>query len=230
MVSKVLVALDVTGVPVAVELASRLAEHVAGFKIGLELLTGSGPAAVERVAALGKPVFADVKLHDIPTTVERASANLAAAGARWVSVHASGGGEMIEAAVAGMGGADETGVLAVTVLTSIGEEQLAGIGLRAGIGDQVRLLAILAAAAGAEGVVCAPGEAPVVKEASRDLMVVTPGIRLADGDRHDQRRVMTPGAAASAGADYLVIGRAITASDDPVAVARRISKSLIDVG
>jgi orotidine-5'-phosphate decarboxylase len=129
-----------------------------------------------------------------------------------------------------MGGADETGVLAVTVLTSIGEEQLTGIGLRAGIGEQVRLLAILAAAAGAEGVVCAPGEAPVVKEASRDLMVVTPGIRLADGDLHDQRRVMTPGAAASAGADYLVIGRAITASDDPVAVARRISKSLIDVG
>lgn len=223
--SGIIVALDLSSVEIAKGLAERLTDSVAGFKVGLQLLTAVGPRAVEDIASLGKPVFADLKLHDIPNTVERAASNIADAGARWVTVHSSGGTEMIQAAVAGMGG---TGVLGVTMLTSLDDTDLPAIGVSAGASQYVRSMARLAADAGAEGVVCSPSEVGSL----RDMGVpkFTPGVRPAGSERGDQRRVATPEAAARAGADYLVIGRPITGADDPVAAAREITASIAGLG
>ncbi len=225
--SKILVALDVPTVEEASELGGDLVDHVAGFKVGLQLLARSGARAVEVIARLGKPVFADAKLHDIPNTVERAASQLASVGARWVTAHASGGRDMIAAAVTGMGRPPrQSGVLAVTVLTSLSEGELDSVGIRDTLSEQVSRLAGLAARSGAEGVVCSPGEAGIVKSTTPELVVVTPGIRLGGGDIHDQRRVASPEAAVEAGADYLVIGRAITGASDPAQTAEMISKSI----
>lgn len=226
--SRILVALDVSSMSSALALAEELADHVAGFKVGLQLMTSSGPRAVEEVAKLGKPVFADAKLHDIPNTVEHAAANLAAAGARWVTAHVSGGAEMMKAAVAGVaeGSGGESGILGVTVLTSLNDGQLDELGMTPSVTDRVTLLARLAERDGAEGLICSPNEIAIVKATVPRLTVVTPGIRLEGGATHDQRRVATPTAAMRAGADYLVIGRAITSAPDPVDVARSIAQSL----
>ena len=227
----ILVALDTTDLERALEVAGKLAGHVSGFKVGLGLLTGAGPDALGRIASLGKPVMADAKLHDIPNTVERAASNIASAGARWVTVHALGGREMLAAAVQGMQGSDgATGVIGVTVLTSLDQAHLIEAGIDAALPDIVGRLVDLAAAAGAEGIVCSPFEASSVKARHGDMVVMTPGIRLPEGDIHDQKRVMTPSAASGAGADYLIIGRAITAAEDPVAVVESISKSLRQEG
>jgi orotidine-5'-phosphate decarboxylase len=223
MVSPIVVALDFPELGPAREMARDLAEYAAGFKVGLELLTGVGPAAVSEIAGLGRPVFADAKLHDIPNTVERAAARIGAAGARWVTVHAAGGAEMVRAAVAGMGG---NGVLAVTVLTSVDQPGLAAIGVDRPLIDQVLTLTALAESAGAEGVVCSPGEARAIKSARTGLTLFTPGVRPEGSNPHDQKRVSTPAEAIAAGADYLVIGRPITAAPDPVAAAREIASSI----
>ncbi|HJS71968.1 MAG TPA: orotidine-5'-phosphate decarboxylase [Acidimicrobiia bacterium] len=223
MVNPVIVALDVSGLDEALELAGRLHEEVGGFKVGMELLMASGPVAIASIGDLGRPVFVDAKLHDIPNTVERAAARIRAAGARWVTIHASGGKEMAQAAVSGMQG---EGVLAVTMLTSLGEEDLAGIGVNTGLTEYVTGMAGLAAAAGVEGVVCSPGEIREVKSAQPGLKVFTPGVRPEDSTRDDQKRVATPGGAVADGADYLVIGRPITRAPDPVAAAREIVASL----
>jgi orotidine-5'-phosphate decarboxylase len=192
--------------------------------VGLELVTGSGPETITTVAALGRPVFADLKLHDIPNTVRGAARRIAAAGARWVTVHASGGREMMEAAVAGMGG---TGVLAVTVLTSFAEHDLESIGVRSGLENQVIGLAELAVEAGVEGLVCAPGDVAAIRAKGIASTVFTPGIRLEGSTGNDdQKRVGTPVSAVTAGADYLVIGRPITKAPDPVFALREITASL----
>ena len=231
MVTGILVALDTTDLERAMEVAGELAGHVSGFKVGLELLTGAGPEALRRVAGLGMPVMADAKLHDIPNTVERAASNIASAGARWVTAHALGGSEMLAAAVHGMQGSNEaSGVIGVTMLTSLDQGHLIEAGIDTALPGIVGRLADVAAAAGAEGIVCSPLEASSVKARHGDMVVMTPGIRLSEGDIHDQRRVMTPAAASDAGADYLIIGRAITAADDPVAVVESISKSLRQEG
>lgn len=219
--SGIIVALDFSTVETAKALAERLTDSVAGFKVGLELLTGVGPRAVEEIAALGKPVFADAKLHDIPNTVERAAANLAGAGASWVTVHVSGGAAMIRAAVAGMGG---DGVLGVTMLTSLGETDLASLGISSGSQEYVPAMARLAAEHGAEGVVCSPAE--VASVSGLGLVTFTPGVRPAGSETDDQRRVATPEEAVRAGADYLVIGRPVTRADDPVSAAREIAASI----
>jgi orotidine-5'-phosphate decarboxylase len=189
----------------------------------MELLMASGPVAIGAVGDLGRPVFVDAKLHDIPNTVERAAARIKAAGARWVTIHASGGEEMAKAAVSGMQG---EGVLAVTALTSLGAEDLPGLGISAGLTEYVTGLADLAAAARVEGVVCSPGEIREVKLAQPGLKLFTPGVRPEDSTRDDQKRVATPGRAVADGADYLVIGRPITRAPDPVAAAREIVVSL----
>lgn len=221
--TQVLVALDVPALDEAEGLARLLTDTVDGFKVGMELLMASGPAAIETVAAIGKPVFADAKLHDIPTTVERAATRIKAAGARWVTVHASGGREMIAAATTGMGG---QGVLAVTMLTSLSQSDLADIGVELSSTTYVRDMAALSDRAGAEGVVCSPREIAVVKQAHPRLKAFSPGIRPEGSSNDDQKRVATPERAASDGADYLVIGRPITRADDPVAAARMITTSL----
>ncbi len=229
MVNPILVALDTGDIGRARDLAERLLGRVGGFKVGLELIMSEGPKAVTHIAELGAPVFADAKLHDIPNTVSRAAYELARHGARWITVHASGGGEMISAAVSGFdegGGGQGVGVLAVTVLTSLDGEDLVATGIGKSLDGQVEALSILAAKHGAEGVVCSPNEAPIVKKASGELLVVTPGIRLPSGNHDDQKRVTTPANALRNGADWLVIGRAITGSNDPVHAVDEIANSL----
>lgn len=225
----VLVALDVPTAEEAVRLAERLAPYVGGFKVGLELLMGPGPATVAAIRQLGKPVFVDAKLADIPNTVEAAARQLGALGARWVTVHASGGIDMIKAAVAGLAeGArgNETGVLAVSVLTSLDGAGLASVGVSGTVGKQTARLARLAAGAGAEGVVCSVRELGDVGQVAPGLLRVTPGIRPTAADPDDQAWVATPAEAIKRGADLIVIGRPITRAKDPVAAARAINQEL----
>lgn len=225
MVSPILVALDVPDAGSALALAETTAPYVGGFKVGLELLSAEGPGVISIVAATGLPVFADVKLHDIPNTVRGAARGLARAGARWVTVHGTGGAAMVEAAVEGLddGGHSEAGALVVTVLTSLTGDDLAEVGLTRAPGDQVAALTGLAARAGAEGVVCAVSEAGRAREAAPGLKVVTPGIRAQGGPADDQRRVATLSEALAAGADMVVVGRLITRADDVAAAARSLA-------
>lgn len=227
--SPIIVALDFGEARAAVEMAKRLNGHVGGFKVGLELLMGPGPATVAAVRELGLPVFVDAKLHDIPNTVNRAARALGAVGARWVTAHAAGGQAMLEAAVAGLAegaGGHEAGILAITVLTSLTGADLAATGTSGTPGKQVARLARLAAATGVEGVVCSVSELGDVHQVAPDLVRVTPGIRLADADHHDQARVNTPAEAVARGADWIVVGRPITRASDPVAAAVAINAAL----
>ena len=224
----IIVALDLSGAEEAVRLAKRLAGHVGGFKIGLGLLHGPGPGTVSAIAELGRPVFADAKLHDIPSQVEGAARRLGRWGARWVTAHAGGGRVMLEAACAGIaeGSDGGAGILGVTVLTSLDEPALAEAGIRSTPGKLVSKMARLVDASGCEGVVCSPREVKVVADVAPRLVKVIPGIRPADVASDDQVRVSTPEAAMERGADWLVIGRAITRAPDPVAAAGAIADSL----
>ena len=208
-------------------MARSLEGRVAGFKVGLGLLHGPGPALVGALASIG-PVFADAKLHDIPSQVETAARRLGEYGARWVTAHASGGQAMLEAAVAGLreGSRGRGGILGVTVLTSLDEAATAAAFGRTP-GELTSRLAKIAAAAGAEGVVCSPRELGVVAEVAPGLDRVTPGVRpagTAGGD--DQARVATPAEAMERGATYLVVGRPITRAEDPVAAVEDLADSL----
>jgi orotidine-5'-phosphate decarboxylase len=228
MVSPVLVALDFSHSDEAKAMARSLAPHVGGFKVGLELLLSEGPDMVSDIAALGLPVFVDAKLHDIPNTVGGAARALGRHGARWVTVHAGGGQTMIEEAVTGLDSGSDAGagILVVTVLTSLDDGDLASVGVHRTVGDQVEAMSLLAGSSGAEGVVCAPTEIARARAASADLLVVTPGIRMAGGESHDQKRVSDPKTALAAGADYLVVGRAITRATDPVEAALALGQLL----
>ena len=229
--SPILVALDVPEAGQALELAESLAPHVGGFKVGLELLMGAGPSVIESVGRFGLPVFADVKLHDIPNTVHGAARRLGALGARWITVHGSGGREMIAAAVSGLAleATGQAGVLVVTVLTSLDDSALDELGLGRDVGGQVELLSRLADDSGAEGVVCAVDEVARVKVAAPGLSVITPGIRPPAPTTDDQRRVATLSEALSAGADWVVVGRPITSAPDVVAAAIGMSKEAAKV-
>lgn len=217
----IIVALDLAGAEEAVRLAGRLVDHVGGFKVGLGLLHGPGPGTVSALADLGKPVFVDAKLHDIPSQVEVAARRLGRWGARWVSAHAGGGAAMLEAAASGLdlGSAGHGGVLGVTVLTSLDEAALAAVGVTASPGRLVSRMARVVLGAGCEGIVCSPLELRVVADVAPDLIKVTPGIRPEGSSPGDQTRVATPEYALSRGADWLVVGRPITQADDPVAAA-----------
>jgi len=216
-VNPVLIALDSPDLEAAERLARRLAPHVGGFKVGLELMMSEGVEAISRISALGLPVFADAKLHDIPNTAAAAARVLRRRGARWVTAHATGGRAMLEAVAEALG--DRAGLLAVTVLTSLADSDLAGVGVAGPLDAQVRRLSVLADEAGAEGVICAAAEVQVVKGVSDHLLAVTPGIRFDPSRAQDQRRVATPGEALAAGADLIVVGRAVTKASDPVQAA-----------
>ena len=225
----VAVALDVSSGEQAIRLARSVAPHVGAFKIGLELLSGPGPVLVSALAELGKPVFCDAKLHDIPNTVERAAANLARAGARWITVHAAGGPTMIARAVEGARtGSPLAGILCITVLTSLTSADLAAVGHGESVGRQVARMARLAESGGAEGVVCSVKELGDVAQVAADLLRVTPGIRPEGSTNDDQARVATPQQALERGADLLVIGRPITAAPDPAAAAEQIARSIVE--
>lgn len=226
--SRIIVALDVSTAEDAVRMAKRVSPHVGAFKIGLGLLHGAGPGAATALVDLGKPVFADAKLHDIPSQVEAAARRLGRLGVRWVTAHVSGGRAMLEAAQEGL--ADTSGgyagILGVTVLTSLGEPDLAAVGIATTPGRLVSKMSRVAQAAGCEGVICSPQELAVVGSVAPGLLRVTPGVRPAGADKADQERVMTPAAARRRGADWLVIGRPITQASDPEQAAADIADEM----
>jgi orotidine-5'-phosphate decarboxylase len=226
----ILVALDVQTAEEAVRMAERVSPAVGGFKVGLELLMGSGPATVGALISFDKFIFADAKLHDIPNTVRESARQLGRMGARWVTVHATGGAEQLEAGVEGFAagaGDRDAGVLAVTVLTSLSDADLAQVGVTGSTGRQTSRLAKLAESSGVEGLICSAKELGVTAEVAPSLLRVTPGIRPAGASADDQKRVATPQEAIQRGADYLVIGRAITRAADPRAVAEAILDSIV---
>ncbi len=228
MVTGVIVALDLPNAEDAVAMAEDVADHVAGFKIGLGLLHGPGPLLISALVALGKPVFADAKLHDIPSQVEAAARRLGEHGARWVTAHVGGGQEMLEAAVRGLhagAGAAPSGILGVTVLTSLDEASLARVGINRTPGKLVSRMAKVAEASGCEGVVSSPKELTIVADVAPTLLRVTPGIRPVDRD-DDQARTMTPAEAVERGADLLVVGRPITAAEYPREAAAAIAREV----
>ncbi len=227
-VAHLAVALDSSERDEIVRLAGLLAGRAGTVKVGLEAFTAHGPDLVREVRDLGVPVFLDLKLHDIPNTVERAARNAARLGAAMLTVHASGGEAMLRAAVAGAAAAERPpAVLAVTVLTSLDDSALAGLGIPGGAAGRVRAWAEMARAAGCGGVVCSPHEAAGLRAAlGAGFLLVTPGIRPAGAEHADQRRVATPRAAVEAGADVLVVGRPITGAVDPAAAAEAILAEL----
>jgi len=226
-----IVALDVRELDRASYLVDLLAPVVDWFKVGLELYTWSGPAAVQMVADSGKRVFLDLKFHDIPATVAAASrAVRALPGVALWNVHAAGGAEMLSAAVAANRPAGGRKLLGVTVLTSLDARSLPPLGIERSLADQVVALARLSQEAGLDGVVASPREVAAVRAAcGPHFLIVTPGVRPEWAARDDQRRVMTPAEAVRAGADYLVVGRPITGAADPLAAARRIIDELAEV-
>ena len=230
-----IVALDVASSEDALRLARTVGSSCRFFKVGSELFTAAGPDVVRALRAkLGAEVFLDLKFHDIPNTVAGAVRSAARLGARLVTVHASGGLPMLEAAQ--RAAADEAGpgcgVLAVTALTSFEPAVLAAAWGRSDALDmqvEVLRLAALAAEAGLHGMVCSGAEVAAVRARFGDrLAPLVPGIRLAGGAAHDQARVMTPSAAQAAGARYLILGRAVTAADDPARAMERVLAELRD--
>lgn len=232
--SKILLPLDTDTADKALEMARLVVDEVGGFKVGLELVNAAGFDVFDRLRALAgadAKIFYDCKLHDIPNTVAGASRAVARRGVWMFNIHALGGSEMMRAAVqAAKEGADSAGgtkplVIAVTVLTSISEAVLEGeLGIKGGVAAVVEDLARLAQDSGCEGVVASPHEINVIREAcGPDFLIVTPGVRPAGAALGDQKRVMTPGEAVRAGADYLVVGRPITGDPDPAQAARRIN-------
>jgi orotidine-5'-phosphate decarboxylase len=216
------VALDVDDLVVAMRLARDLRPYVGVAKVGLELYSAVGPEAIGGLAELGYDVFCDLKLHDIPNTVHRASRVIGALGARYLNVHTSGGVDMVRAGVEGLAeGAADAGLpdptmLGVTVLTSDTEASEAMVTTRLRIAME----------AGCGGVVCGAPDLPIVRSIGPRLVTVVPGIRPEGADLDDQSRVATPRVALDAGADILVIGRPITRADDPIAAAASILESL----
>lgn len=227
-----IVALDVGSADDALDLARRLGESCRFYKVGSELFTAAGPSVVKALRDEGADVFLDLKLHDIPNTVAGAVRSAARLGVRLLTVHAVGGAAMLRAAQeAASSAAAESGcnLLAVTVLTSFDAESLAVAWGRENVEveREVVRLAGEAATAGLHGVVCSGAEAAAVRGTYGDrLALLVPGIRLAGGSSHDQRRVMTPAAAQAAGASYLILGRAVTAAADPVRAMRTVLSEL----
>jgi orotidine-5'-phosphate decarboxylase len=222
--NRLIAALDVATRAEADALLTRLGGVPSWVKLGLELFVAEGPSLVREVAARAR-VMLDLKLHDIPETVARATRQAAALGAGLLTVHAAGGRAMLEGAVkaaretAGGG----TRILAITVLTSLDDADLAAIGAVGPVRDLVVRRALLAADAGCDGVVASPHEIEAIRAAVGDrLLVVTPGVRPAGSDAGDQKRIMTPRAARAAGADLVVIGRPLRDAADPAAAARAV--------
>jgi len=212
-----IVALDVPSADAARRLVTALCDRCRFYKVGSELFTSAGPDVVTRIRDTGADVFLDIKLHDIPNTVRGAARSASALGVKLLTVHASGGRDMLRAAVEG--GGEALGILAVTVLTSFDDASLADAAGRPGIkaSEEVVRLAALAASAGTHGIVCAGTDVAAVRARFADrLALLVPGIRLAGAAAHDQRRVVTPREAAELGASYIILGRAVTAAPEPV--------------
>ncbi|HXQ73644.1 MAG TPA: orotidine-5'-phosphate decarboxylase [Pyrinomonadaceae bacterium] len=231
---KLIVALDVDTPDRALALVTELRDVAGMFKIGSQLFTLAGPPIVKDIVASGAKVFLDLKFHDIPHQVAGSARSAAQLGVSLFTLHASGGAEMMRRAVeavtevAEREGTTRPAVLAVSVLTSIDAATLSQIGINSSPEESVLRLVRLAEQSGVDGVVASPQEAATIRAAVTrpKFLIVTPGIRPAGNDAGDQRRIATPAAALNAGADYLVVGRPITAAADPVAAAREIAAEM----
>lgn len=226
--SKVIVSLDFPDGKQALDLCQKLDPSSCKLKIGKELFTREGPDLVEKLIKSDFDIFLDLKYHDIPNTVASACRAAADLGVWMLNVHASGGRNMMETAIEAL---DKTThkplLIAVTVLTSMSQEDLSELGINRTVDDQVLLLANLAKESGLNGVVCSAKEANRIKnELGSDFCLVTPGIRPADSSSDDQKRIMTPSEAIAAGSHYLVIGRPITKADDPLVALESINVSI----
>ncbi len=228
MHSPIIVALDYPTPQPAFELLEKLDPQLCRVKVGKEMFTRMGPAFVEACMKRGFDVFLDLKFHDIPNTVAGACRAGADLGVWMMNVHASGGRRMMQAACEAVDkSSTETLLIAVTILTSLSEEELAEVGFSGSAADNVSRLAALAQSSGMHGVVCSPREAQQLRsDLGDEFLLVTPGVRPAGSDTADQRRVMTPQDAMNAGSNYLVIGRPITAAEDPLQALQQIADSL----
>lgn len=225
-----IVALDVSSKAEVAEVIARLGDAVDFYKIGLELFSAEGPDVVRLVKSAGKKVFLDLKLHDIPRTVERAVKSGAALGVDLMTIHASGGKAMIRAAAdaAATFGEKAPKILAVTCLTSLDQSDLDDLGVQREMPNQVEALGLLAITNGADGIVCSPREVAnmnrvlVPAAQGKKVVFVTPGVRPAGADVGDQKRVATPAGAVRDGSTHLVVGRPILEAQDPIAAAHAI--------
>ena len=218
MEDRVIVALDVDSAAAAQRLIEQLGSHTSFYKVGLQLLTAEGPAVVRNLVAAGKQVFLDLKLHEIPNSVASAVKACGDLGVSMVSVHASSGSAVLRAAVEAARPFPRLQILALTVITSLRDEDLPEIGLQVTVKEQVLRLALLAAEAGCHGVVASPQEAALLRLAlPRGMLIVTPGTQMPGQGVTDQARPTTPAEALRAGATHLVVGRAVARSSDPLA-------------
>jgi orotidine-5'-phosphate decarboxylase len=231
---RIIIALDVEGREPALALIRKL-DKARVFKVGLELFTAEGPGLLRDIREMGKDVFLDLKMHDIPNTVGEAVRMGVRHGVSMMTIHTSGGREMMaKAAEAARAESERRGtvkpiLLGVTILTSLKSEDLGMIGMAADAAGQVRRLAGLARKAGMDGIVCSAQEIEIVRaEVGPEMLIVTPGIRPAGADVQDQKRVMTPALAVAKGSDYLVIGRPITQAPSPAAAFEAIVAELGD--
>ncbi|EEF57088.1 orotidine-5'-phosphate decarboxylase [Pedosphaera parvula] len=233
MQNPIIVALDVPNVQTALDLAAQVAPVVGAFKIGSELFTSAGPDIVRRIRATGAAVFLDLKFNDIPNTVAKAVSAATRLDVQMLTIHTSGGSEMMRAAeqaaqqTALQSGRNAPLVLGVTVLTSMDSNNLSEIGVQANVGHQVERLATLASQSGLRGLVCSPLEINALRQIlPASMQLVTPGIRTGAEKADDQKRTLTPKEALAAGANWLVIGRPIYASENPRAAAEKILTSI----
>jgi len=225
---RLIVALDVSSAEAAQKIIVAVGDSARIYKVGKQLFTAAGPQIVRDLIAAGRKVFLDLKFHDIPNTVASAVAEAAKLNVTMLTVHASGGGKMLRAAVEAASKADiPPMILAVTVLTSMEDSDLPGIGVRGTVVDQTLRLATLAIGNGCDGIVTSAQEVRELRsELGDDFAIVTPGVRPAGSDKGDQARVVTPAEAIAAGATHIVIGRPITAAPDPAAAAREIIQQI----
>ncbi len=222
--NRLIAAIDAPNRAEAEALIGKLGGVPSWVKLGLELFCAEGPSIVADHVARGHRVMLDLKLHDIPETVARATAQVAKLGAGLLTVHAAGGRAMLEGAVKAAG---NTGILAITVLTSLDESDLSDIGAVGPVGDLVKHRAKLAIAAGCAGVVASPHEVAAIRTiAPSGFLIVTPGVRPAGSAPGDQKRMMTPAQARAAGADLVVVGRPLRDAPDPAAAARAVVAEL----
>lgn len=220
---RLIVALDVSNAAAAQKIVAAVGDSALTYKVGMQLYTAEGPQVVRDLVASGRRVFLDLKYHDIPNTVGSAVTEAARLGVSMLTVHASGGSKMLKAAADAAAARPDLMVLAVTILTSMNDEDVQSIGMTGTMKDNVLHLAGLAQASGCKGVVASPREASALRaQLGPSFAVVTPGVRPAGGDVGDQARVATPSEAISSGASHIVVGRPITHAPDPAAAASAI--------
>ena len=228
----VIIACDFSSADAALDFLEKFKEEKPFVKIGMELFYAEGPSIVKKLKERGHKIFLDLKLHDIPNTVKKSMAVLSSLDVDMCNLHAAGTSAMMTAALEGLTRPDGTRplLIAVTQLTSTDEQRMRDeLLIREPIADVVLKYAQNAAASGLDGVVCSPLEAGIVHDVcGKDFLTVTPGVRFADGDIGDQKRVMTPAEAKKIGSDYIVVGRPITAAPDPVAAYRRCVAEFVD--